>query len=237
MTYSMVFDLNLGSAGITDARAQLINTLGANVGSAASTGFVDVGSGFYQWLGTIPAGFAGGVKFYSAAAPTVILAFKSINLTPWEQSPRTLTQSAASTIATLAGSEITIMRGDSLDVSLTGLGSLSSYVSLDFTVKLHDNDTDDNAVLRIRKNASTTNDGLMRLNGAAPAGSVAATDGKLTIDDLGAGDITLTLIAADAATLPINDCLYDVQMITAAGVSTLTSGIFNVLADVTRAVT
>lgn len=431
MTYALSFDLNLGSAGIADARAQFIDTTGANVGAAISTGFVDVGSGFYQWYYALFADtFVGGVKFYSNAFPAVILAFKAINppdwkltwdevltkathnvaassgrrlrqlssnvildgtavsatsntivldsgassldgaydpgeiwiiagtgagqarliyqytgatktavvdrdwkITPdgssdyvivgnpgrehvneglaraatsttlqlnalassisgeyngqilfirsgmgqdqarrvlsydgatktatvdawstlpdatsayvvlptgmlemseiWSYASRTLTQNAATTAAQVAGSDIVLTRGDTLSAPLTGLGNLTSYTTLDFTVKVNQADPDTAAIVRIRKNLSATNDGLLTLNGAA---ATTAADGSITINDATLGNITVTLKAADTAQLAINDLVYDVQMITAAGVATLTSGVFSVVADVTRAV-
>lgn len=77
--YVLTFDLYT-TASLADLRAQLIDTAGSNVGSAISTGFVEVGTnGMYLWTGTIPANHKGGVKFYSAAASTNILGLKAIN--------------------------------------------------------------------------------------------------------------------------------------------------------------
>jgi len=145
-----------------------------------------------------------------------------------------LSVSATSVIAVVEGSVITIQRGDTLTAVLTGLGSLIDYVSLDFTIKSNRGDADTAAIIRIRKNASGIGDGLLTLNGmTAPT----AIDGSITIDDLALGNITITLIAADTATLSVVSGLYyDVQRITAAGVITLTSGAASVVGDVTRAV-
>jgi hypothetical protein len=164
----------------------------------------------------------------------VILDFKAINLPVWGQPVRTLTQSVYSILAAIAGSVINIMRGDSLSLALTGLGNIAAYVSIDFTLKNETTDTDAQAVLRIRKNASNPGDGLLTLNGATAPDPTA---GSLTINDGTLGNITIALDAPEAATLPINSYAYDVQLITAAGVYTLTTGTAIVRPDVTLAVT
>jgi len=151
----------------------------------------------------------------------------------WAHGTRTLTMTAAEIEAALSGDTITARRGDSLSVSLTGLGSLAGYVSLDFTVKRSKNDSDDEAIIRIRKNASGVGDGLLRLNGE----EATASDGSLVIDDETAGNITVNLAASAMAELTAwSGYYYDVQEITATAVDTKTEGLFVVSADVTRAV-
>ena len=79
MAYTLDFAFFGRTAGVTDWRAQLIDTTGANVGSAVGTGFVDVGNGFYQWhYAAIPDAHRGGVKFYRLA-DSIVLAVASIN--------------------------------------------------------------------------------------------------------------------------------------------------------------
>lgn len=151
----------------------------------------------------------------------------------WSYSSRTLTQSAASVISTVVGSTITITRGDTLSAALTNIGALTGYVSLDFTVKEDKSDTDANAILRIRKNASGVDDGLLRANKAAAT----ATDGSITITDEPTGDITIALAATVTDDLvPQMGLYYDIQLITATAVTTLSSGTCNITADVTAAV-
>jgi len=129
---------------------------------------------------------------------------------------------------------INIRRGDTLSAALTGLGSLSGYVSIDFTLKEKTSDTDDEAILRIRLNQSGEDDGLLRVNGAAAS---QASDGSITIDDADAGDITIALAESVSDDLEVRSSMYyDVQLITATAVSTLSEGYCNVNADVTRAV-
>ena len=82
MTYTLDFALALGSgkAGLADLRAQLVDTGGANVGSAVSTGFVEIGAGNYLWhYAAIPDSHRGGVAFYSNATPATVLAFGAVN--------------------------------------------------------------------------------------------------------------------------------------------------------------
>lgn len=151
----------------------------------------------------------------------------------WSYSSRTLTQSAASVLASVSGSIINITRGDSLSAALTNIGALTGYVTLDFTVKQSKDDADTAAILRIRKNASGLADGLMRVNGAAAT----STDGSITINDEPTGDITLVLAASVTDDLvPMQGLYYDIQMITATAVTTLSDGTCNILADVTMLV-
>ena len=84
MSYTLDYSLDFGPAhaGLADLRAQLVNTDGANSGSAISTGFAEIGTGlgYYLWhYVSFADGFRGGVYFYSNAAPTALLGFVAIN--------------------------------------------------------------------------------------------------------------------------------------------------------------
>jgi len=146
----------------------------------------------------------------------------------WANGTRTLTQTAAEVAAVLAGSDITIHRGDSFSLSLTGLGNISTRTKLWFTVKSGDV-ADTLATIQIEETG-----GLLYLNGAAGT----ALQGDITVDDAVAGDITITLDEAATSLLAIaNGLTYDVQVLTAAGgVQTLTEGAATVSRDITRAV-
>lgn len=133
----------------------------------------------------------------------------------------------------ISGTAITILRGDTFECSISGLGSLASYVSLDFTVKANKTQADTEALIRIRLNATGLTDGLLTLNGATPS---SADDGSIAITDAAAGDITITLAASCTDDLATGTYAYDVQLIEVGDVSTLTSGKATVIADVTRAV-
>jgi hypothetical protein len=146
----------------------------------------------------------------------------------WSYSSRTLTQSAASVAAVLAGSDITIQRGDTETISLTNIGALTGYTKLWFTVKARKSQADSASLLQIEIAG-----GLLYLNGAAAS---TATDGSITISDQATGDISIVIKAAATAVLEPGTYFYDVQMLTASGVTTLTDGSFTVEGDVTRAV-
>jgi hypothetical protein len=73
----------------------------------------------------------------------------------------------------------------------------------------------------------------VRLNGAA---YTTGTDGSITITDAPTGDITIMLKAAVTDDLVPGSYVYDIQLIEAAGVTTLTTGGLVVTADVTRLV-
>lgn len=152
---------------------------------------------------------------------------------PWSAAVRTLTQSAAQVAATVAGSEITVYRGDTWSISLTGLGAITGYTDVWFTVKDSPTQLDSEALLQVSQTV-----GLERLNGAAVALPYAVTDASLVVDNDSAGNITVTVAAVASASIAegANRC-YDVQWKTATGaIHTLTVETFNVNGDVTRAV-
>jgi hypothetical protein len=147
----------------------------------------------------------------------------------WAAAVRTLTQSAAQVTAIVQGSDITVRRGDTWSITLTGLGNISSRTKLYFTVKASTDSPDTAALLKVEESA-----GLQILNGSS---SVTAGDASITVNSAVTGSITIALAAAKSAGLPATreDYYYDVQMVTASAVSTLTDGNFTVEADVTRA--
>ena len=145
----------------------------------------------------------------------------------WSAATRTLTQSAASVVAVVSGSDITATRGDTLSASLTDVGALTGYSKVYFTVKRDYADADTASIIQIEKTA-----GLKYLNGAVGT----PANGSLTIDDEATGDITIALDEVETAKLDPGVYVYDVQVVRTAGtVSTLTAGTFEVAADVTRA--
>lgn len=168
----------------------------------------------------------------AAAGSVAKLAQGSASMTEadiWAYATRTLTQSAAQIAAVVAGSTLTVQRGDSLSAALTGLGSITGRLKLWWTVKGDTASADSAALIMIEETA-----GLMYLNGAAGT----AIQGDITVDDESAGDITITVAAASTAALPPGSYSYDVQWATATGaIHTLTSGTVQVVADVTRTTT
>lgn len=238
MAYELSVNLVLGAenAGLT-LSAQRIDTAGANVGAAVTTGFVDLTGGDYLWTdAAFPDGFRGAVKFSVSGGD--YMASVAINpeevegggdLTAedvWTYTPRTLTQSAAQVAEAVQGSTLVCLRGDTFVASLTGMGSLVGRDILWFTVKDSRSDTDAQAIIQIIEGT-----GLVRLNGAAAT----AADGSLVVDDETAGDVTITLAATATALLRVSKGLdYDIQMADGIVVTTKTEGDFAVPADVSR---
>jgi len=166
-------------------------------------------------------------------ATSAALAVVDANVDAIKAKTDALDVSSVTVVAAVNGTTITILRGDTFSGVFTNIGALTDYVSIDFTVKEAYSKTDDEATIRIRKNASGTSDGLMRLNGAAASSSAL---GSIAIDDLASGDITITLDETATDDLSTGTYVYDIQMISAAGVKTLTYGKLIVSADVTRLV-
>lgn len=187
-------------------------------GGSPAIGDISIGTGVIQWDGTAEIGL------------------NDIPADAWGYSSRTLTQSAAQVAAAVTGSDIVILRGDTFVASLTGLGSLTGYVSLDWTVKRNKANPDDQAIIRIRKNLSGTDDGLLVLNGQDA--SARSANGSITIDDIDTGDVTITLEAEETRNLGTKSgsLYYDLQEITATTVETHTAGSVRIAGDVTRAI-
>lgn len=146
----------------------------------------------------------------------------------WAYVSRTLTQTAAQVQAAMTGTTMLIHRGDTFTASLSGLGNISARTKLYFTVKGSKSDLDSAAIIGLEETA-----GLTVLNGAAYS---TTTNGSIVVTDAVTGALTITLAPAVTALLAGNGLYYDIQMVTAAGVTTLTASTCNVDADVTRAV-
>ncbi len=81
MTYTLDFSLSLGGSktGLTMA-AMVVDTSGGDVGSEVTSGFTEIGEGFYLWnYASVPDAHRGGVKFYEDGVAGTILAFAAIN--------------------------------------------------------------------------------------------------------------------------------------------------------------
>jgi len=152
----------------------------------------------------------------------------------WAATTRTLTASAAATTATVTGSDITAVRGDTLSASLTGLGAITGYTSLWFTIKMLASQVDTASIIQIKLNSGVDPDGLLYVNGAAASFS---TDGSIAIDDDAAGDITITLDESITDDLIVNNYQYDVQVLNSGVVTTLTTAVCSVAKDITRSIT
>jgi len=234
---SLVLLLGAGKAGLTDLRAQLVDTAGTPIGSAIATGFTDLGTGTYLWnYAAYPDGQRGAVYFYSNTDPGTILTGIEINPEEgvsisaqdvWSYDERTLTQSGAQVAAAVAGTTITLLRGDELILPLTGLGNMASRTKLWFTLKSDLNHADDQAILQVEETA-----GLLYLNAQPGIANLAS----LTVDDEVEGDITIRIDPAASAQLKVASGLYyDVQKRNAPGeIATMTQAAAAVTGDVTR---
>lgn len=149
---------------------------------------------------------------------------------PWDFGTRTLTSSAASTLAAVVGSVVTQPRATTWDFSITGLGDITARDSLYFSIKRKTTDADTASVVQIEETA-----GLLYINGEV---ATVAANGTLTVDNAVAGNVTVTLAAAETEKLrPTDNLQYDFKMVTAAGiVQLLTLNRFNISDVVTGAI-
>lgn len=153
----------------------------------------------------------------------------------WTYTTRTLTASSSGADITTETGHISRKRGDTWGISITGLGALTGYTSLWFTLKVRPSEADSAAIVQIKLNATGLSDGLLYVNGAAASNEAL---GSITIDDLAAGNITIALDQSITASLPIASGLYyDVQTLISAATNTPDSGSFDIVEDITRSIT
>jgi len=210
-----------GGAGLqvtgttADINADITGNLSGSVGSVTS-------------YGTLVAD----IWSYTTRTLTSLSALvSSVAAAVWAYATRTLTQSAAAVTAALAGSTVTILRGDTVSIAFTALGNVTGYQAVWFTVKASPGVEADADSLIMAKTAT----GLVYLNGAA---ATTAGDASVTVTDATTGAVTVLLkAAATAALTPQAGLAYDVQWKDATGqIFTLTTGTANITADTTRAV-
>jgi len=131
--------------------------------------------------------------------------------------------------AIAAGSAISIHRGDTTTVAITALGNISTRTKLWFVVKRDPDDSDGAAMV-----FAVESSGLATINGRAAVSGETCT---ITVTDETAGNLTIVLNAAASKVLPVfANGNYDIQMLTATGVTTLAEGSCEVTVDVTQAV-
>jgi len=129
----------------------------------------------------------------------------------------------------VSGSTITAIRGDTLVAVLEGIGELTGYQNLWFTVKDDEADPDSASLIQI-----DTTTGLHYINGAAAS---VPGNGALEVNDEASGDVTITLEAVETAKLSPRSYHYDIQVLDSTGaISTLITGTFNVSPDYTRSI-
>lgn len=171
-------------------------------GGSPAVGDITVGSGKIEWSGTAE------------------LPLSSVLID---------VQAATATVS--SGTTITVYRGTTWSVSITGLGNLSAYNTIYFSVKRNLDEGDNRAVLRVRNVAA----GLERFNSSAPT----ASNGTITVDNATAGNITITIQEAETQNAPLGNFLYDIKGIDDDGsvVELSSGGTFTIAGDVTRAIT
>jgi hypothetical protein len=148
----------------------------------------------------------------------------------------TVTIPAAAAVNAVEASAVTVYRGTTWTIALTGLGNITGWTKLYFTARKHPNDEDSKSLVQVMVTnpASGANDGLLYFDG------VAATDktkGSITVVDATAGDITI-VVNISMTQCDAQKITYDVKKLTASGGALLSIGAsFTVVADVTRATT
>lgn len=199
------------------------------------------GSNPYKWTVTLPTLTAGQVvsMYITATIATIATAavvaeevadttyVSGVDTEVWSATTRTLTQAASSIAAIVTGTALTIHRGDTTTISLTALGDISTRTKLWFAVKDSTVDADASSILFVEETA-----GLTVVNGAA---YTTVAHGAITVTDDVTGALSIVINAAVTAQLvPDMQYKWDIQMLTASGVTTLTQGDAMVTADITR---
>jgi hypothetical protein len=209
--------INLGGTEVAGLGSGFTLQVSKNGGAwAASAGTkAEIGSGWYSYIFTAGECDTEGpisVKVTGAGAVQQNLAYQVGATGIWSSPIRTLTMSADAIIAALEGDALTVRRGDTLSLSITGLGDISGRSKLWFAVKSDARqDTDAQALLFVEETA-----GLTVLNAAV---HTTTTDGTITVDDAVAGNITITIKPAATASLNPDANLYaSVEMLTGAGI-------------------
>ena len=147
----------------------------------------------------------------------------------WSWYSRTLTMSTASMRSLLIAPDIEVLRGDTMQVGLTGLGNIAARTKLWFTVKLDKDDADTVSQIQIEETA-----GLLYIAGGA---ATVPGNGSLTVTDAAVGTITIEAEAIEMAKLAaVKKMHYDIQVLEGTVITTLRRGSFLIASDVTRAV-
>lgn len=134
---------------------------------------------------------------------------------------------ASALVNVLDGTNITEYRGTTWGQTLTGLPTLTAYNVVYLSVKESVNALDTDAVLRLSNTV-----GLERFNKAAP---LLAANGVLTI--LSSTSISYSVQPAETVSAIPRVYVYDLKGVDTGGaVDLLTTGVFMVVGDVTRAI-
>jgi hypothetical protein len=222
-------DIGVAGAGLTALGDTRLANLDATVSSRSSHSAADVWAVATRTLSSYGTLVADIWSYTTRTLTSLSALVASIAAAVWAYATRTLTMTAAAVEAAVDGDEITLYRGDTWSISLTGLGAITGYTDVWFTVKDSPTQTDAEALLLVSETV-----GLERLNGAEGT----AAQASLVVDDESAGNITVTVAAVASASIEEGaNRRYDVQWKTASGaIHTLTINTLNVNGDMTRAV-
>lgn len=155
----------------------------------------------------------------------------------WSHAHRTLTNQGIDATSPAAGDPLIIYRDSTVGISLTGLADSTNSTKMWFTVKENLEDADTSSILQILfTNEETHTDTLLYVNKAAP---ISADNGGFVVTDHTDGTASITLAAAEAANLPIyaaTPLYWDVKMLTATGVTILSTGTMYIYGTPTRTI-
>jgi len=140
----------------------------------------------------------------------------------WSTSTRTLTSASTAPGTGLTAQVWTVIRGDTLSRTLSTIAADATITKAQLTVKSNSSQADSSAVMAIDSTS-----GLLYLNGEAPG----AYTGTLVI-----ATGVLTVPAATMAELSPKSYTYDIQVWRTAVVSTIETGTFKVVVDITKLV-
>jgi hypothetical protein len=148
----------------------------------------------------------------------------------WEYADRTLTNPLVSYTNIPAANTINAGIGETIEISITGLGDLAGRDKLYWTLKRANGSPDSAAIVQIEET-----DGLIILNGSGtiPGGVV----GTLVVDDEGAGDVTISLEAELSTLLPVlQNAKWDIKYVSATVKSVKAKGRMNLSYNTTEAI-
>lgn len=144
---------------------------------------------------------------------------------PWAAATRTLTSSAAATVAAMSGSALVVTKSVTYGATISGLTIPATWAKILLTAKSSTSLADSAAQIQIlESNPGVATDGLQYIHGntAADAGLVAA-DASLTVSQA-AGTIAIVIDDEATAEMMNGTYSYDVKCLLADGTSQQLSG-------------
>ncbi len=167
---------------------------------------------------------------------TTINQIDDIDDAVWSNATRTLTQSAAQIVASVTGSNLSISRYDTWTQTIAGLGNISSYTKIFFTIKDDEEDSDADSIIQIAlSNPGAVGDGLQIVNGVAASDK---TKGTIVVTNAVTGSITITISEVITGALETQSLMYyDLKILTATSARAISRGNVNVGSDITHSIT